>query len=507
MANLTESDSWEAGIYQLEEDDPVLGGPTGIDNLAPRQLASRSLYQRLRNVTPWVATLAYPASLAFVSHAGTTWKSVDASTAVEPGTDDTKWTRWAHTKGELNELLSDSAVRFDEAQPLTDPQKLQGRTNIGAEAAGVAATEVQKGAARYSTATGTANAVAVTYAPAIAALTDGMVLLFKATAANTGATSLNVNGIGAKAVVGGAHAPLQGGELAANGTCMVTWKEDLDAFVLIECTGAALQVGTATKSAHAATLAQLAMGTHVKGLTGNTVGPGLTTVTLSAAEVLMRNPTTGASLLALNVGPVDCNISTAGPAANARDQAGAFATGAWVHFWFISDGATMATIASPSATAPILPPGYTSYAYAGTMLMGAGTLTPMRFRGNKAFYDSGIQTVAGAGNTTETLNLLTASVPPNAPTMLLMANVGLSTNASGAAGSNLGIRHTTGSNFLNMTNSVAVANQTAWNSSEFELPNISQKLYFLFYNETSPTSISARQAYINVLGFTMPNGG
>lgn len=121
MANLNETDEWFAGIYQLEEDDPVLGGPAGIDNLAPRQLASRSLYQRLRNVTPWSALLAYPADTAYVSHAGTTWKSVAASTGVQPGTDEAKWTRWAFTQAELDAALGD-AVADHEAKPDPHPQ-------------------------------------------------------------------------------------------------------------------------------------------------------------------------------------------------------------------------------------------------------------------------------------------------------------------------------------------------------------------------------------------------
>lgn len=42
MANLTESSIFEAGIYQLETTDPVLGGPTGISNLQGKQLANRT---------------------------------------------------------------------------------------------------------------------------------------------------------------------------------------------------------------------------------------------------------------------------------------------------------------------------------------------------------------------------------------------------------------------------------------------------------------------------------
>lgn len=44
MANLRETSIWEAGIYQLETSDPVMGGENGIDNRAPRQLANRTLW-------------------------------------------------------------------------------------------------------------------------------------------------------------------------------------------------------------------------------------------------------------------------------------------------------------------------------------------------------------------------------------------------------------------------------------------------------------------------------
>lgn len=46
MANLPETISYPTGIYQLELNDPVLGGAGGIDNLAPTQLASRTGWLR-----------------------------------------------------------------------------------------------------------------------------------------------------------------------------------------------------------------------------------------------------------------------------------------------------------------------------------------------------------------------------------------------------------------------------------------------------------------------------
>ncbi|MNZ02302.1 hypothetical protein D3C78_189420 [compost metagenome] len=44
MANLQEVVSWEAGIYQLETGDPVLGGPGGISNKQAQALANRTAY-------------------------------------------------------------------------------------------------------------------------------------------------------------------------------------------------------------------------------------------------------------------------------------------------------------------------------------------------------------------------------------------------------------------------------------------------------------------------------
>lgn len=44
MANLPESPVFEEGIYQIEVNDPVVGGPDGIDNIQAKQLANRTKY-------------------------------------------------------------------------------------------------------------------------------------------------------------------------------------------------------------------------------------------------------------------------------------------------------------------------------------------------------------------------------------------------------------------------------------------------------------------------------
>lgn len=44
MANLPESATWDAGVYQLEINDYVMGGPSGISNAQAKNLANRTLW-------------------------------------------------------------------------------------------------------------------------------------------------------------------------------------------------------------------------------------------------------------------------------------------------------------------------------------------------------------------------------------------------------------------------------------------------------------------------------
>ncbi|MBW5804096.1 hypothetical protein FOZ70_04960 [Burkholderia sp. COPS] len=60
MANLAENSKWEEGIYQLETSDPVVGGPDGIDNVQPRQLANRTRYLKDQQEAHAAATNPHP---------------------------------------------------------------------------------------------------------------------------------------------------------------------------------------------------------------------------------------------------------------------------------------------------------------------------------------------------------------------------------------------------------------------------------------------------------------
>lgn len=46
MTNLTETETWEEGVYQIELTDPVVGGADGISNRQAKQLANRTAWLR-----------------------------------------------------------------------------------------------------------------------------------------------------------------------------------------------------------------------------------------------------------------------------------------------------------------------------------------------------------------------------------------------------------------------------------------------------------------------------
>jgi hypothetical protein len=64
MANVTETPSYDTGIYQIETTDPVLGGPNGIANAQAKGLANRTAFLKQQidqlnsgNLTPsWIAS-------------------------------------------------------------------------------------------------------------------------------------------------------------------------------------------------------------------------------------------------------------------------------------------------------------------------------------------------------------------------------------------------------------------------------------------------------------------
>lgn len=116
---------------------------------------------------------------------------------------------------------------YDGVSDIATPFKFDATNNIWADP-------------HYIADTGAANAAVLTLVPALVAYAAGQTFRFKATALNTGAATVNISGLGIKAIEFGGNA-LRGGEIRAND--MVEIMYDGTAFQII---GPAVDEGTFT---------------------------------------------------------------------------------------------------------------------------------------------------------------------------------------------------------------------------------------------------------------------
>ncbi|CAN0621029.1 protein of unknown function [Burkholderia multivorans] len=82
---LTEAAEWSEGIRQLETSDPVQGGPDGVDNIAPQQLANRTAYLK-KEIEDTQAALVAATKPATEAVQGTA--KVASQAIVDAGNDD-----------------------------------------------------------------------------------------------------------------------------------------------------------------------------------------------------------------------------------------------------------------------------------------------------------------------------------------------------------------------------------------------------------------------------------
>ena len=236
---------------------------------------------------------------------------------------------------------------------------------------------------------------------------------------------------------------------------------------------------------------------EIRNLVGaNNAGTPNTQFDYSADLVELRSSTDGSVVVRTNTGTLTNNTATAGPAANGRDQAGAFGASTWLHFYFIWNGTTLATLSSLTAppTGPALPTGYTHWAYAGSIYYNATPLLVKTYwRGTWAYYEARQAALTGGTANAETTVSLTTLVPPNALAYKLAGVVG-----NTAGNSNLSIRVVLGVNYATMSCPNTTPRVGYFSD---ELPNIGQQFFYLF--DVAPTG----GADLDVRGYKMPNGG
>lgn len=244
----------------------------------------------------------------------------------------------------------------------------------------------------------------------------------------------------------------------------------------------------------------------------NNAGAPSTSVDITADLVQLRNPGNGQITVQPASSVITNNTSTAGPIANGRDQVTAFGPNSFIHFYYIWNGSTLATLSSlnPPSAGPSLPSGYTFWCYVGAYPFGGSSqLIAGRIRKSEFSYNSFITASTGtASANVQTVVSLNNLVPVNASLVRYIVQVGIGITTSGSPSLSTFYLYTDISQFGNGFGlSSITSGYVPLISGQLVLPNVSQNVYFVFTQETNAGNIASRNFTINCVGYTMANGG
>ncbi|WP_430229413.1 hypothetical protein [Paraburkholderia tropica] len=275
----------------------------------------------------------------------------------------------------------------------------------------------------YGVDSGTAGIVQAKFPIPVTTLVDGMDVWVKIAAANTSTATFTPNPgvISAAPIVGAAHAALQGGELVAGGRANFVWRADITSWVLVECTGGALQVAPATASQHAPQMAQAA---GVVGSVRNlamTVSTASATATLTADEIIVETALGGVRYCLPSFSKT-INLSTTG--AGGMDTGTAPVSG-YVALYAIYNPTTgtaalLATNATSAAQPNVygganMPSGYTASALVSVWPTNSSSQFVIGYQRDRVVQTVGAFALSSSATHASLTSLsITGCVPPNA---------------------------------------------------------------------------------------------
>ncbi|MFJ1214529.1 hypothetical protein [Burkholderia pyrrocinia] len=293
--------------------------------------------------------------------------------------------------------------------------------------------------------TGAANAYAAVNSPPLVAATwvDGVVQQVKIAHANTGASTYAPDGSAAIPIYGLGLQPLQGGELAVNGTAVLMHatipgvNSGNPIAVLMECFGGAQQVAPATQSQHAPQMGQVA---GVVGSTRNlamSVTAASATATLTADEIIVETSLGGVRYCLPNFNkPV--NLATTG--AGGMDTGTAPVSG-YVALYAIYNPATGASaLLAKNATSAVqtnvysganMPAGYTASALVSVWPTNASGQFAIGYQTDRLI---SLPYASTASTSTQIASLTALSIssfaPPNARSVGGLMNIASSNSSN-----------------------------------------------------------------------------
>jgi hypothetical protein len=226
---------------------------------------------------------------------------------------------------------------------------------------------------------------------------------------------------------------------------------------------------------------------------------------LQAGVVVLRN---GSNQTVVQYAPsiITNDVSVAGSTANGRDQAGVFSASSWIHFYWIWNGTTLASLSSTVAptTGPTLPSGYTHWAYCCAVRFdGSSHLLKVRVRGDWVFQEARSVPLNNGAATTETAVDISAFLPPNALEWQMETIQTETTNGSGVFDVSSTFRVVSGSNFWNSSitmNGLGISASEISPPAVMRAPNVGQNFYYLNTNTTGSVVFT-----VVFHGFRIPN--
>ncbi|WP_157903214.1 hypothetical protein [Cupriavidus malaysiensis] len=356
--------------------------------------------------------------------------------------------------------------------------------------------------------TGAANAYVVANLAAFGAYptVSGLTLDVAIANTNTGASTLNVDGLGTKPILGLGLQPLQGGELPAKGVaCLLyvvasTVNGGNGAWVVMECTGGAQQVAQGTQSNHAVTVAQAAgvVGQARNLKVNNAVASA--TAALTADEIIVETALGGARYCLPNFNKT---INLAATGAGGMDTGTAPANG-YVALYAIYNPATggsalLASNATAAAAPNVygganMPAGYTASALVSVWPTNAGGQFAAAAQIDRSVYFAPIQVLSTTAtvSTPAALNIA-AAVPANARTW---TGTGTTSNVTAGVGSFLTVAANTGQVGQRFISQTSPANGAGINVSLSDV--LIQTPQTTYYTNTGSGAIGA----VNITQYT-----
>lgn len=251
---------------------------------------------------------------------------------------------------------------------------------------------------------GSANAITLTDSPVLASYAAGQQISFIAAHNNTGATTINADGLGTKnifKVTGAGPVALTGGEIITNNLIVVTYD------------GAEFQLVGGSSTSVAASAGP----TRNLIIKNNTSTPN-TKMDVSADAISVF--TAGGAGALLTSVAVTIDATTTG--ANGLDT-GSLANSTWYAIYIIYNGSSIAGLMSTNGTTPTLPGGYTYYTRYGWvqtdtsahLLNNGCTLLQKGLKAQYVNTGSGLPTiVTGSNSNVYTAVAVGGAVPPTA---------------------------------------------------------------------------------------------